>query len=284
MARHLAAVGQRHDAVRVLAPEPRDALADQHLGPEAAGLRHSPLREIRPCDAARKAQVVLDHRAGSGLAARRVLLDQQGVQPLGRRVHGVREPRRPAADDDDVVEGKGRRGMEAGLRRQLGVARGDHAAPVREQHDRQARRLPCDRREQLAALRVLLDVDPLVGHLVAGQELASREALRGPARAEDADALEGRAGARRPPLEQIVEHRVEALLRRIPGLHQVVMEPAVVDRGDRRLGVGVGREQHAHRIGIELARLAQKLRAGHLRHALVHEQQRHGAGAALELP
>ncbi len=53
----------------------------------------------------------------------------------------------------------------------------------------------------------------------------------------------GRVGL--PVLEQVVEHRVQPLLRRAPGLHQVVVEPDLVDRPDRGLGVGVGRQQHA---------------------------------------
>jgi hypothetical protein len=52
-----------------------------------------------------------------------------------------------------------------------------------------------------------------------------------------------------PLLEQLVEHRVELLLRRVPRLEQVVVEVDHVDRVDRGAGVGVGGEQHPARRG-----------------------------------
>ena len=62
-----------------------------------------------------------------------------------------------------------------------------------------------------------------------------------------------------------------------------MIEPDLIDRGDRRLGVGVRREQHASRVRIELDRLDEKLRAGHVRHALVDEKERDLRAALLEL-
>ena len=47
-----------------------------------------------------------------------------------------------------------------------------------------------------------------------------------------------------PVAQQVVEDRVQPLLGRVPRLEQVVVEPDVVDRLDRDVGVGVGREQH----------------------------------------
>jgi hypothetical protein len=49
---------------------------------------------------------------------------------------------------------------------------------------------------------------------------------------EQGDALEGGPAARQPVGQQLVEHRVEPLLRRVPGLEQVVVEVDVVDRAD----------------------------------------------------
>ena len=60
-----------------------------------------------------------------------------------------------------------------------------------------------------------------------------------------------------------------------------MVEADLVDRGDRGVGVGVGGEQHAPRVGVELDRLEQELGAAHVRHALVHEEER-DLGAALE--
>ena len=61
--------------------------------------------------------------------------------------------------------------------------------------------------------------------------------------------------ARLPGREQILDHREQLLLGRIPRLEQVVVERDLVDRGDRRLGVGVCGQQHALGVGDDLARL-----------------------------
>ena len=86
-----------------------------------------------------------------------------------------------------------------------------------------------------------------------------------------------------PGGQQVLDHRVELLLRRVPGLEQVVVERDVVDRRDRRLGVGVGGEQHALGVRHELARLHEVLGARHARHALVGDQQRHLVAARAQL-
>ncbi len=95
----------------------------------------------------------------------------------------------------------------------------------------------------------------------------------------------GAAGvARGPPvLEQVIEHRIEALFGRVPRLHQVVVEADLVDRAHRHLGVGVRREQHALRIGRQACRLREQLDSRHPRHALVGDDQCHGIAARGEL-
>ena len=88
---------------------------------------------------------------------------------------------------------------------------------------------------------------------------------------------------RAPIRQQIVEHRIQPFRRRLPRLEQIVIEPDLVDRGDGRLGVGVRGEQHLPRVGIQLDRLDEELRPGHLRHALVDEEERDRRAALLEL-
>ena len=139
MAGDLGSVRQRHDAVGVLAAHGHDRLADHHLGPEPARLRHRAVREIGPGHAAREAQVVLDERAGPSLTARRVVLDQERAQAFAGRVDRVGEPGGPAAHDDHLVEGPGRQRLEPGLRRQLHGAGRDQTRSVGEQHYRQRR-------------------------------------------------------------------------------------------------------------------------------------------------
>jgi hypothetical protein len=78
-----------------------------------------------------------------------------------------------------------------------------------------------------------------------------------------------------PVGEQVVEHREEPLVGRGPGLHQVVVETDLVDRRDGRVGVRVGGEQHELRVGRRLARPLEELDAGHLRHAVVGQDERH---------
>ena len=101
--------------------------------------------------------------------------------------------------------------------------------------------------------------------------------------ADDADAagLERRAGL--PGREEVGDDRVELLLRRVPGLEQVVVERDLVDGLDRGAGVGVGGEQHALGVGGDLARLDEVLGAREPGHPLVGDQQRDLVAAGDEL-
>ena len=88
---------------------------------------------------------------------------------------------------------------------------------------------------------------------------------------------------RLPGGEQILEHREELLLGRIPGLEQVVVERDLVDRRDRGRRVGIGGQQHALGVGHDLARLREELRARHPRHALIGDQECHLVCARTQL-
>ena len=92
--------------------------------------------------------------------------------------------------------------------------------------------------------------------------------------ADHADAADRERRAGLPVAEQVLDHRVELLLRRVPGLEEVVVERRLVDRRDRGVRVGVGGEQHALRVGEDRPGLRQVLRALHPRHALVGDQER----------
>ena len=155
-----------------------------------------------------------------------------------------------------------------------------HAA-VGEQHERQLG-LAVGRGQQPPAVVVALDVEPPVRHLVSGQEVAGVVRLARPPVPDHLDAVGVVRCVRPPRVEEVVDDRVELLVRRVPGLQQVVVERDAVDRVDRRLGVGVGGEEHALGLGGEPHRLLQELDARHLRHALVGEQQRDRIAAQLQ--
>ncbi len=63
-----------------------------------------------------------------------------------------------------------------------------------------------------------------------------------------------------------------------------MVQPNCIDAFNGSLGVGIGGEQHFTCFGVELARLGQKLRAAHSRHALVGQEKSNGRIALFELP
>ncbi len=279
----LAAVGELHDPVGVLAAQPDHLLGGEDLGAEAARLGDRAVGEVGACQPGGKAEVVLDQRAGAGLAAGRALLDDQRAQTLGGAVDRVGQAGRPAADHHQVVERQLRLGLEPDPGGELLRFRGDEMAAVLEEHHRQLAGLAGQVRGQSRHRLVALDLDPLVRNLVAGKKLLDGIALRGPTRADDADPLERQPDPCRPFGEEVVEHRIEPLLGGVPRLHQIVVERHLVDRGDRRRGVGVGGEQHFARLGVELPDLAQQLGAGHIGHPLIDQEESDRRAALLEL-
>ena len=97
------AVGEGDDAVLVLNPQAGHLLG-QNLDAEALGLGDGAAGQVRAAEAVGEAQIVLDARRRARLAAGGLALDHHGVQALGRPVDGGGQPRRAAADDDQVVE------------------------------------------------------------------------------------------------------------------------------------------------------------------------------------
>src|SRR5579875_1807714 len=71
-------------------------------GPELLGLQEAPRRELGAAQAGREAEVVLDSRAGGGLAAHGDAVEQQGAQTFGGPVDGGGQPSGTGADDYDV--------------------------------------------------------------------------------------------------------------------------------------------------------------------------------------
>ena len=86
-----------------------------------------------------------------------------------------------------------------------------------------------------------------------------------------------------PKLEQRVDDRVEVLLRRVPGLEQVVVEVDDVDGLDRGVGVRVRSEQCPPSLWIDVHGLLQELQATHLGHPVVGQEHGHRLVAEPEL-
>ena len=101
-----------------------DLHPDEDLGAEAQRLLVGAAGQLSAANALREARVVLDPRAGAGLAAGSHALENDRAQPLGRGVDRSREPRRARSNDDSVIQ------LALRPRAQPGAA-GELAAPLR---------------------------------------------------------------------------------------------------------------------------------------------------------
>ena len=82
----------------------REVAPDHELCAEPDGLVERGLGQVAARDPVGEPRIVLDAHAGTGLAAGRVVLDDDGVETLGRRVDRSGDAGRPGANDNDVVE------------------------------------------------------------------------------------------------------------------------------------------------------------------------------------
>ena len=128
-------------------------------------------------------------------------------------------------------------------------------------------------------LFVALEIEPPVRDVVPREEGLELVAALGPAMAR-----RSRTGARSSgwcvcqSSSRSSSDGIQLLLRRIPRLHQVVVELDVVDRPDRDIGVGVRGEQHAASPRAPaLGAAREQLDAGHRRHALIGDDEGDGA-------
>ena len=248
-------------------------LDGQELGPEPARLVGRATRQIRPAQSGREPQVVLDPARLPGLSAGRLAFDHDRLQSLRRAVDRRAQTGRAAADDHQVVVLGRRLSGDAESLGELEHRRTLEHGPVLEQRHRQPILVEGRHLEELASLRVALDVEPSRRHQIAGQEVAqvvrrTREAVPDqphPAR------LQGRA--RLPSRQQILDDREQLLLGRVPRLEQVVIERYLIDGLDRRLGVRVRGQQHALGGRDDLARAHEVVGALHARHPLVGYEQ-----------
>src|SRR5581483_7360818 len=104
--------GARADALAFIefhAPSTLDRLEILHLArehnlcAEVLRLAQRAFAQLVTGDPAGEAEIVLDARAGSGLASNRAALDEQNLQSFGRAVDRSRKPRRTGAHDHHIV-------------------------------------------------------------------------------------------------------------------------------------------------------------------------------------
>ncbi len=162
------------------------------------------------------------------------------------------------------------------------VVRLDERCALRGDHQGQPLPVLSGGPEQALALRCVGGV-PAVRHLVPGQELPDARGAGRPAVPDDLAGPHGLVVAGPPGVQEVVDHRVELLLRRVPGLEQVVVEVDDVDRVDRRVRVRVRGQQHTTGSRKDIDRLFEELDAVHLRHPVVGEDHGHLVPAQLQL-
>ena len=282
LAAHLGPVGQGEDLVPVVDREACHRLRRQHLGAEARRLGQRAARQVGAAQPGRESQVVLDSRRRAGLAPGRLALDEQGREPLRGAVDGGGQTRRPASGDHQVVVRQRRVRPQPDPLGDLRVRRPDEVAAVGEDDERLVQRIHAGARGQGDRLGVGLDVEPAVRELVPGEVVLDGVPTNRPAVAHDPDPFERRAVAGPPVRQQVLEDREEPLLRRVPGLEEVVVQADGVDRRDGDLGVRVGREQDPFRVGVNVPDRLEELDARHARHPLVGQEQGDGGAAQLE--
>ncbi len=245
----------------------------EELGAKALGLNVGAVCEISAAKTAWEAEVVFDPGAGASLPAYGLAFDDEGAEALGGGIDARSEAGGTCAHDDDVIE------LLLGLARhaELGgeIARGrlDERGAVAEDNDGKLGVVETALFEEINGFGVLFGTEPLVGDAVAREELADVVIGRGPACADDDDPFIGRLVALLPGFEQVVEHGVELLFRRVPGFVEVVVDFGGVNGADRGFGVGVGGQEDAFGVGVDGEGLLQKVDPCHPGHALVGEKE-----------
>ena len=209
-------------------------------------------------DAGGEAEIVFDARTGAGLPAGRQWFDDEGAQALAGAVDAGGEARRTGADHDQVVEFLSGLNAEADAAGEHFQVRVDERRAVGKDQHGKFRGIELAILEKFGGFRAGGDVEPAVGHVIAREKVAHAEVGERPARADDAQALEDRHVARLPILEQIVEDGIELFFRRIPGLVEVIVDARGIDGANGRLGVGIGGEEHAACVRIDVARPLQQ--------------------------
>ncbi|MFK4386087.1 hypothetical protein ABIA40_005495 [Bradyrhizobium sp. USDA 223] len=223
-------------------------------GAELLRLGEGAARQRLAGDAGREAQIVLDARAGAGLAAEGAGVDDRDRETFGRSVDRSREPRRPAADDGDIVDtvvlgptDHADGAAELGL---AGIAQ--HRAAGRDD-ERPILRLRRIARDQFGGVMLALGVEQMMRLAIAGEKaLQAHHAggVRGPDQ-------HGAADAALDQIDPAQDQRAHDALAKLGFGHQQRAQP--VRRDEQHLDIAFGAAVDQRRPARELAELGQEL-------------------------
>ncbi len=257
----LASVGEREPLVPAVDRDARHLERREELGAEPLRLRDGAARQVAAADTVGEPEVVFDARARPRLSARAVAVEQERPQPFGGAVHRGRESGGARPDDHEVVDLEGRP-TAAGR-----DARPPGAAPGWSARSRLRRTGPASASvgTPAASSSVRASASRSTSSQRYGMRLPARKSLIA------CDRVAHWCPTRRRPVasgsdsachcvEKIVDHRKELFLRRSPWLGEVMIDMRLVDGPDRRLDVGVRRQQDAPGQRIHLARLGRAAR------------------------
>ena len=139
-------------------------------------------------------------------------LNGDGAQSLGSGVHRGGQPRRPSADDRQVILRQRRRGHQAQTGGHGFDRGGGELRPVGEQADRQAVEADVGRVEHGLDAVWVLDIDPFVRDAVPAEEVPDLVADRGRPEPHDDDLRGDGPGV-------VVEHRLARLVTHMSSAH-----------------------------------------------------------------
>ncbi len=129
--------------------------------------------------------------------------------------------------------------------------------------------------EKLPGLGLGLHIEPAVRKQISRKEVFKLVRQGRKLVANHLDPFEWRRIALLPSLEEVIEHGVQFLLRRIPWLKQIVVELHIIDCLDGRFSITVSGEQYPLGLREKSTRLLQKFDPLHFGHAVVGQEEGH---------
>src|SRR5207253_1583017 len=99
---NLAVLFEAHEMAAVAGLERKRAVGRRETRAEFARLRDGAAGQLRPGDARREPEIVLNSPRRPRLPTEHVALDDERAQPFGRTVDGCAQARGPAADHEQV--------------------------------------------------------------------------------------------------------------------------------------------------------------------------------------